>query len=251
LILLSSLIGIIYSLINIYQYTQEYKTANKRYEQLSNLYEKHKKSNGEKLEKSPVDKKVKQQYLIHEDPLYKINEDYVGWITVDGTNINYPVVLGTNNDFYLNHNFYHESDRVGAIFMDYRNSQNELDRNTIIYGHNMRDKSMFSSLNHFLDGNFNMNNNIRLEFQGKAYIWEIFTAYKTRDTNWMQVNFESDDHYLNFLNDLNVDSKEFLFTQKEANKVKKGFDKIITLATCTSVIRDERVVVQAKLIKEE
>lgn len=230
MLLLSGLVGITYSLINIYSHFNEYKVSAGRYEQLSDMYSEHK-------DKQEIDLKNK---------LSEINQDYVGWITVDGTDIEYPVVLGEDNDYYLNHNFHKEEDKVGAIFMDYRNSSDALDKNTIIYGHNMKDQSMFSGLKSILSDDLDEKRKIKLDFQGKTYEWEIITAYTTRNTDWMQVEFESDYKYTDFLKNILTDSHEFLF----AGDVTES-DKVITLATCTTHIRDERIVVQGKLIKEE
>lgn len=80
--------------------------------------------------------------------LSSINNDYRFWINIDNTVIDYPVVQGEDNDIYLKHNFNNEKSISGTVFVDYRNSLNE-DRNIVIYGHNMRNGSMFSDLNKF------------------------------------------------------------------------------------------------------
>lgn len=202
----------------------ESKVSGKKYEQLRTIYE-----------KSESEDKSQQ--------LAEINEDYVGWLSVDGTDIQYPVVLGQDNDFYLTHNFYKEEDRAGAIFMDYRNSGDHLDFHTIIYGHNMKDKSMFANLGEVLDGKFSKANHIRFEFKNQTYEWEIFSAYITRETDWMDVDFKSDHDSENFIQSItNKSSRAFSNEFAENNQ-------IITLATCTNFATDERVVVHAKLIK--
>ena len=75
------------------------------------------------------------------------NQDTVAWVKVNNTDIDFPVVKTTNNNYYLNHNFSKEYNSAGWIFADYRNKFDGSDRNLIIYGHNRRDGSMFSSLN--------------------------------------------------------------------------------------------------------
>ena len=79
----------------------------------------------------------------------KVNTDTVGWVKVPNTNIDYPVVQFSNNDYYLNHDFDKKYNYRGAIFMDYRNNPTEFDANTIIYGHNCYDKTMFSELDQY------------------------------------------------------------------------------------------------------
>jgi len=90
--------------------------------------------------------------LIH--PLVEINPDFVGWINIPGTDVDYPVVQGADNAFYLNTTFRGERNVAGAIFMDYRVAGDFTTPITLLYGHNMRDGSMFSSLLHFLDAGF-------------------------------------------------------------------------------------------------
>lgn len=86
--------------------------------------------------------------------LEAINPDVVGWIAAEGTEIDYPVVRGKDNDFYLRHLFMGEQNKLGSIFMDYRNHSDFSNKNTIIYGHNMKDGSMFSSLIKYKDQHY-------------------------------------------------------------------------------------------------
>ena len=74
------------------------------------------------------------------------NKETVGWIQIKGTNINYPIVQTKNNDYYLKHDFYKRKSSVGWIFADYRNNFNILDNNTIIYGHNLINRTMFGEI---------------------------------------------------------------------------------------------------------
>ena len=219
---LLSIVGIGYSLFHIYSYSKEYKVAEAKYDQLNTIYA--------ESESDSFD-------VFHSE-----NEDYVGWLSMDGTNIAYPVVQSDNNDFYLNHNFYQENDPVGAIFMDYRNSNDALDDHTIIYGHNMKDDSMFATLSNALESDFSDNNRIHFDFENGSSEWEVFSAYVTTDTDWMQVDFESTDHSRNFKQTLVHNStKDFAHHMNN--------EKILTLATCTVHSSDERVVVHAKKVE--
>lgn len=201
----------------------ESRVSQKKYEQLTSIYESATEDDSQQLK--------------------EINNDYIGWLSVDGTNINYPVVLGQDNDFYLTHNFYKEEDRAGAIFMDYRNSGDLLDFHTIIYGHNMKDKSMFANLGEVLDETFSEARRIRFEFENQTYEWEIFSAYVTRDTDWMDVDFQSDRDSEKFIQSITSKSSRAFSSEFTEN------NQIITLATCTNHTTDERVVVHAKLVK--
>ena len=225
LLLLTGLFGIIYASTNIYHYYNEYKVSGEKYEQLTAMY--HEEQSDDKS-------------------LSDINSDYIGWISVEGTDIEYPVVLPKDNDYYLDHNFYHEPDKVGAIFMDYRNSGEFLGENTVIYGHNMKDESMFGSLKKLIHEDVVDDPKITLEFQGETYEWQVFSAYETYEADWMQVEFENDADYTTYINSLQQDSEKFPLKEKLSSS-----DKLITLATCTPNDRNERLVVQGKLIKDE
>lgn len=83
------------------------------------------------------------------DKLRKINPDVVGWIRIEKLNISYPIVQGDDNDYYLSHTFYKEENKCGSIFIEVENSRDFTDFNTFVYGHNMKDKSMFARLNEF------------------------------------------------------------------------------------------------------
>ena len=82
--------------------------------------------------------------------LSSINSDVCGWIQVNGTNINYPFVQTNNNDYYLTHSFYKDTNEAGWVFLDYRNNIQSLHQNTIIYAHSRIDTTMFGSLKKLL-----------------------------------------------------------------------------------------------------
>ena len=90
------------------------------------------------------------------------NPETVGWITIPDTKINFPVLQTVDNDYYMNHNFENEYEYRGTIFMDYRNNPTDLDANTIIYGHNAYDGTVFSDLANYDDIEFTGNKNIKL-----------------------------------------------------------------------------------------
>ena len=100
------------------------------------------------------------------DEMLKINPGFVGWIKVPNTSISLPVVKYSDNSFYLTHNFYKKYDYRGTVFMDYRNDPVDLDANTILYGHNCYDGTMFSELEKFQD----------IEFYKKTPVIEFSTA---------------------------------------------------------------------------
>lgn len=179
--------------------------------------------------------------------LKQINKEVRGWIQVNGTNINYPYVQASDNDFYLNHSFDKSSNGAGWIFMDYRNNSQEFDKNTIIYGHGRSNTSMFGTLKNILKSSwFKDSNNyvIKLATEQENSLWEVFSVYKIPTTSdYLQIKFSSDKEFQNFANKL-IERSAYNF-----NTPVNSTDKIITLSTCWN--DEEKVVMHAKLIKTQ
>lgn len=177
--------------------------------------------------------------------LKKINKDTVAWIKVNNTKIDYPVVQSSDNEYYLNRDFYKRSNVYGWVFMDFRNKTSILDQNTIIYGHQDRHGLMFTTLNEALKPSWYKNSDnqiIELNTPNKLYKFKIFSVYITDPvTNYLVTNFNDKDRYTNFLNNL-VKKSIYNF----GVNVDKD-DKILTLSTCYDG-PNKRVVVHAKLI---
>lgn len=172
------------------------------------------------------------------------NSDVVAWLSVDGTSINYPVVQTSDNDYYLSHSFYKYKTYNGWVFMDYRNSYNFDDNNTIFYGHNLLNKTAFGSLANVFTKNWveNSNKSIVVITEGKTYYFTVFSAYYTSpETYYLQNIFYGDDDYQKFLD--TIRSRNILAID---NSVSVN-DKIITLSTCNDG-SSGRKVVHAKLV---
>ena len=175
------------------------------------------------------------------------NSDTIGWIQVNGTNINYPFVQTSNNEFYLNHSFDKSYNKAGWVFMDYRNNKTDYDKNTIIYAHGRMDNTMFGSLRKVItNGWLNNKNNyvIKLSTEKENTLWQVFSVYKIPTTNdYIQVNFTDNEKFLEFKNMLLKRSAFNFNTNVNEN------DKILTLSTCYN--DSDKVVLHAKLIKRE
>ena len=176
------------------------------------------------------------------------NPDTIGWIKVLGTDINYPVVQTNNNDFYLTHSFDKSYNKAGWIFADYINKNlknNELDKNTIIYGHNRQNNSMFGTLSNVFKEEWlsnKENHYINFSTLNNNMVWEVFSTYTIeKEEYYIQSNFSSDEEYISFLNTIKNRS-----TYKYDVNISKE-DKILTLSTCTNVGKG-RTVLHAKLI---
>lgn len=180
------------------------------------------------------------------DNLKKINSDVVGWIKVNGTNINYPFVQSKDNKYYLTHSFSKSYNNAGWVFLDYRNN-NINNRNTIIYAHGRTDKTMFGTLRKVLNNGWINNTNnyvIKISTEKENSLWQIFSIYHIPTTNdYLQTEFKDKREYQRFLNILKNRSNHNFNTSITSN------DTILTLSTCYN--DSEKMVVNAKLIKKQ
>ena len=181
--------------------------------------------------------------------LKRKNSDTVGWIKVNGTNINYPVVQANNNDYYLNRAFDKTKNDAGWVFADYRNNMQTFDKNTIIYGHGRLNNTMFGSLKNILKSSWYGNKDnyiIKFSTPTENTLWQVFSVYSIKvESYYITTEFNSNNEFDKFVKTLKTRSKVSF------NASVNGNDKIITLSTCKDVAGTERVVMHAKLIKKE
>ena len=179
--------------------------------------------------------------------LLKKNPDTVGWIKVEGTKVNYPIVQSTDNDYYLSHAFNKSANQGGWIFADYRVNFKEFGRNTIIYGHNMNNKTMFGSIPNMLYNGYLSNSSnyyIKISTPTSNSVWKVFSIYTIEpETYYLKTNFKSEPY------------STFLSTLKSRSIYNFGIDvgendKILTLSTCDNT-GTKRVAVHAKMINIE
>lgn len=179
--------------------------------------------------------------------LLKENSDTVGWIQVSGTNVNYPIVQTTNNEYYLNHQFDKKYNSAGWVFMDYRNNSKNFDNNTIIYAHGRLNKTMFGSLRNVVKKSWYSNKDnhiVKISTENENTLWQVFSTYQIKTTNdYLQIDFSNAEQYLSFLNMLK-DRSIYKYSATLSSS-----DRIITLSTCHN--DTDKIVLHAKLIKRE
>ncbi|MBQ9390809.1 MAG: class B sortase [Lachnospiraceae bacterium] len=187
-----------------------------------------------------------QQYLAQ-------NPEFVGWLIVPDTQVNYPVLQRqSDNDYYLNHGFDGKEDSTGTLFMDYRCDYVNPKTNTIIYGHNMNNGSMFGELKKYLDESFyNTHKIISFDTLYEKREYEVVAVCLSK------VEYQDDNNfrYYNFINaDNDTEYDAFLRTVKNLSvygdniNIQKT-DKLLTLSTCNNYTEDGRLFVVAKRIK--
>lgn len=223
--------GLIYSLINIFNWKIDVDKNNNIIKELRNNI----KINKEDKEYKVDFKSLKEQ-----------NSDTVCYLKVSGTKIDYVVVKGEDNNYYLNHNFNKEYNSAGWIFMDYHNNLVD-DRNIVIYGHNMRDGSMFGSLDSTLKKEWQEDKNnqkIMLVKEDGTYYYQVFSTYTIEpEEYYIKTYFSSNDNFYSFIKELKSRSNYDYNVEVNEN------DKILTLSSCTNSGKN-RVVLHAKLIIE-
>lgn len=199
--------------------------------------------NNVKLEKIKKDNSNNEKYIVDFKKLKSENSDVVAYIKVNNTNIEYPIVKTSNNNFYLNHSFDKSKNSRGWIFADYKNKFDNTDKNIVIYGHNMRDESMFGSLKNILNEewyNNAENNNITFLTEKGNYIYKVFSIYKIESEDYyIKTYFKNDEDYEKFLNTIKNRSIKNFDINLNIN------DKIITLSTCANNNK-YRIVLHAK-----
>jgi sortase B len=175
------------------------------------------------------------------------NDDIVGRISMDALNINYLVTQATDNDYYLHMGYDRKKSSSGAIFLDYRCNidLDSLKGHYILYGHNMKNGSMFHNLMQFKDELFFYSNRIiRFDTLYEDLNWEVFSAYVT-DTAFYFIDtaFKDDADWLSFLH--TIQDKSLFPTNAELS----ADDVVLTLCTCTYEFDDARFVIHARLVK--
>lgn len=192
------------------------------------------------------EKSVDKSYLSADlSAVIKLNSDTVAWLNIPETKVNYPVLKAQDNNYYLQHSFDKKKNKAGWIFMDYRNNAFMTDSNTVIYGHNRLDNSMFSSLNNLTKKAYlnKKEHLIYLSTPEYNYVYQIFSIYHIDNTDdYIQTNF-TDNEFTSWL-DLVKNRSLYNFKINVANK-----DKILTLTTCYKHVK--KTVVHAKLIRKQ
>ena len=181
------------------------------------------------------------------------NREFVGWIVVPDTQVNYPLCQrDSDNDYYLNHGFDGKEDSAGIPFMDYRCDYINPTTNTILYGHNMNNGSMFGELNKYLEQDFyNSHKVISMDTLYEHRQYEVVAVCLS------EVQYQDDNNfrYYNFINaDNDAEYDAFIQTIKALNVYGNNIniqktDKLLTLSTCNNYTDDGRLFIVAKRIK--
>mgnify|MGYP000818461105 CR=1 FL=1 len=220
------------SAYKLYGYYKSYKEAKDTYE---------------KIKKDNV-KKTNGDRTIDFDKLRAKNPDIVGWVYAKGTGIDYPIVQGKDNEEYLHMDYNKKKSSSGTIFLDHGCDKSFISDNNIIYGHHMKNGTMFAQLLKYKEQDFFEKYPYFSIYtpDGKESKYQIFVAGVVEDTavNY-QFAFQSDEEFLNYIETIKGTS---LYTP---NVEIDAASQIVTLSTCTNVADEERFVVQAVKVSEQ
>lgn len=187
--------------------------------------------------------------------IYEENNDFVGWLKIDDTIIDYPVMQSKNDeDYYLTHTFSREEDKNGTLFIDARNDIVNRSTNIIIYGHNMRSSAMFGSLKKYMDESYwQAHKTIQFDTIYEKGTYEVVAVCLGK------VEYQDEDvfRYYDFLNAENEEQFDtFLKNIEESaafadeNAISYG-DKLLTLSTCNNYVENGRLYIVAKEVTEQ
>ena len=199
------------------------------------------------IESSQNDEHEEIKYEINFKLLKETNKDTIAYIKVNNTDIEYVIVRGKDNSYYLNHNFENKKNTAGWIFADYHNKFDETDQNIVIYGHNTKDGSMFGTLKNVLNKdwyNNEENRKILLVTEKGTYYYKTFSTYSVKpEEYYINTQFKDTDEFGVFVNRLK--SRSLYNYNVDVNSQ----DKILTLSSCIDS-GSKRVVLHAKLIND-
>lgn len=232
IVLIVALAVFCFSAFQLYQIFSGYHEGKKEYDEVREL-----------AVTGDDEEDPQEDFRVNFEELLGVNPDTVGWIRFypEPTTINYPLVQTDNNDLYLNKTFSANENTVGAIFVNCYNNADFNDKNTIIYGHRMKDSSMFHDLEKYQDESFWKDNQYFYIYtpDGREITYHIYSAGIVKDT--------SDTYLTEFATD--EDYQTFLENTKIAGAYDTGVevttdDVIVTLSTCTAASDDNRMVVR-------
>ena len=180
--------------------------------------------------------------------LIRKNNETVGWIKVNNTNVNYSIVQHNDNEYYLRHDFYKNYNIAGWVYGDFRDDFKYFGNNTILYSHNMTNRTMFGSLTWCLKESWYTNEDnqyIKISTPYSNTIWKIFSIYTIKpEVYYLKTYFDTDEEHTEFINTIK-DRSIYNFNEDISYK-----DKILTLSTCTDD-GTKRIVIHSKMIKAE
>lgn len=222
---------------NLYKELHEYKESKETYEKLT----------PEVVIENPDTNEVDTAPLFDWEKLKQINEDFVGWIRLDDSTVDYPFVQGTDNEYYLRHLFDGTYNNSGCVFMDVNNNRDFSDKNTILYAHNMKNGTMFASIEKYKDASYYDGHKvIHIYTEAATYdVYPVAGIVTDGQDDYVRTSFNDDNDFMSYVNRF-VSSSTFTSEQSI-----ESTDRIVMLSTCNYDRSDGRYVLIGKLVQED
>lgn len=205
------------------------------------------------VQNEPEKEEQKVDIPIDFEELKKINPEVYAWIEIPGTNVDYPILQRPSDDaYYLNHSMDGKEGYPGSIYTEGCNRQDFTDFNTVIYGHDMKDGSMFADLHKYMDNAFlSENSEVIIYTPDKKLTYQIFAGVVYDDRHIMKTyDFDEVEGRSAFVDSLNT-LRDMRSVIDESVQVNLTTDRIITLSTCIGAESNHRFLVEAVLVNEE
>lgn len=222
---------------NLYKELHEYKESKETYEKLT----------PEVVIENPDTNEVDTAPLFDWEKLKGINGDFVGWIRLDDSTVDYPFVQGTDNEYYLRHLFDGTYNNSGCVFMDVNNNRDFSDKNTILYAHNMKNGTMFASIEKYKDASYYDGHKvIHIYTEAATYdVYPVAGIVTDGQDDYVRTSFNDDNDFMSYVNRF-VSSSTFTSEQSI-----EPTDRIVMLSTCNYDRSDGRYVLIGKLVQED
>lgn len=185
-----------------------------------------------------------RQIMAKYGKLLELNDEVRGWIKIDGTRVDYPFLQHNDNEYYLHMSIENKKSGRGGVYIDYRNNGDLSSKNTLVYGHNMKDGSMFKDVVKYKNRDFFYSHGIiHMDNLYERIDWQVFSVYVV-DADKETIDPEYPDEAA-YIKDLNKFKDRSMFgTDVQLS----GEDSIITLVTCSYETSNSRTIVHAKRI---
>ena len=229
-----------YSGFQLYKGIKDYRDSENAYQNLAQNTE------GQTEETIVTDQGERHNFTkANFEALAEINPDVVGWLSLEDTVINYPIVQGSDNEYYLHHLFTKDYNNTGCIFMDVDNAKDFSDLNTVLYAHHMRNGSMFAELEGYRDQEYyDTHRELVLQTPSGNYLVEPFAGLLTDGySDYIQIGFQDGDSFLSYVNQMRSQSTF------QSDVTITAEDRILTMSTCRYDVDNGRYAVFAKLTK--
>jgi sortase, SrtB family len=244
LLLLIALSGFVFSAYKLYSIYTDYKMIDDNNSAIRNIAF----DNSKLVIEEDVDPNdINFLPVVNFQALKEMNSEIIGYIYIPNTEINYPITQAVDNHKYLETTANLLYSAGGSIFVDFRNDSFFNDRNTLIYGHAMRNNSMFGSLSNYKKQSFlDQHPYVFIYTENAIHKYQIFSFHQdTHDSYVYNIYFESDDSFLTFTNSLA--SKSVINSSADLN----SGNRIITLSTCTNITDEGRYLLHAILVESK